>query len=75
MYESTPPSSRLRRAGFSLAAVVGIAALVVAGATAWLALTDPVTVAEAVDTGEYGPLVEELADVIYKALVGIIQYL
>ncbi len=38
-------------------------------------LTDPITVAEAVDTGEYAPLVEELADVIYKALVGLIRYL
>jgi membrane protein YdbS with pleckstrin-like domain len=75
MSESDPRASRFRRVSFSLAAVVGLAAVVVAGATVWLVLTDPVTVAEAVDTGEYGPLVEELADVIYKALVGLIQYL
>ena len=49
--------------------------MVVASATIWLVLTDPVTVAEAVDSGEYAPLVEELADVIYNALVGLIRYL
>jgi len=38
-------------------------------------LTDPVTVAEAVDSGEYEPLVEELANVIYNAIVGLIKYL
>jgi hypothetical protein len=55
--------------------VVGVVVAVIAAATIWLMLTDPVTVAEAVDTGEMGPLVEELADVIYKALVGLIKYL
>jgi hypothetical protein len=67
--------SRVRRLGISLAGVVGIVAALVAGATVWLVLTDPITVAEAVDSGEYGPLVEELADVIYNALLGLIQYL
>ena len=38
-------------------------------------LTDPITVAEAIDTGEVAPLVEELADVIYNAIVGLIKYL
>lgn len=68
-------SSRVRRFSISLAGVVGIVAAVVAGATVWLVLTDPITVAEAVDSGEYGPLVEELADVIYNAIVGLIRYL
>lgn len=68
-------SNRLRRFGISLAGVVGIVAVVVAGATVWLVLTDPITVAEAVDRGEYAPLVEELADVLYKALVGLLRYL
>lgn len=71
--ESRP--SRVRRVSISLAGVVGIVAAMVAGATVWLVLTDPITVAEAVDSGEYGPLVEELADVIYNALVGLIRYL
>jgi len=75
MSDPDPHSNRLGRASVSLAGVVGLVALVVAGATVWLVLTDPITVAEAVDTGEYAPLVEELADVIYQALVGLIRYL
>lgn len=71
----TPSRSRLRGLGISLAGIVGLIALVIAGATIWLALTDPITVAEAVDTGEYQPLVEELAAVIYNALKGILGYL
>ncbi|MGE0361704.1 MAG: hypothetical protein AB7H93_01410 [Vicinamibacterales bacterium] len=59
----------------SLIGVVGILAAVIAGATIWLLLTDPVTVAEAIDTGEVAPLVRELADVLYEALVGLIKYL
>ena len=74
MSDPDPRSNRFRRASVSLAGV-GLVAVVVAGATIWLVLTDPVTVAEAVDSGEYAPLVEELADVIYNALVGLIRYL
>ena len=66
--ESRP--SRFRSVSVSLAGVVGVLAAVVAGATIWLMLTDPITVAEAIDTGEVAPLVEELADVIYNAIVG-----
>jgi hypothetical protein len=75
MSDPDPRSNRLRRASVSLAGVVGLVAVIVAVATIWLVLTDPVTVAEAVDSGEYAPLVEELADVIYNALVGLIRYL
>lgn len=67
--------SRFRSVSVSLAGVVGVVVAVIAAATIWLMLTDPVTVADAVDTGEMGPLVEELADVIYKALQGLIKYL
>lgn len=75
MSDPDPRPNRFRRASVSLAGVVGLVAVVVAGATVWLVLTDPVTVAEAVDSGEYAPLVEELADVLYNALVGLIRYL
>lgn len=75
MSDPDPRSNRLRRASISLAGVVGLVAVIVASATIWLVLTDPVTVAEAVDSGDYAPLVEELADVIYNALVGLIRYL
>ena len=54
---------------FSLVGIVGLFAAVVAGATVWLLLTDPVTVAESMDSGEVTPLVQSLAGSIYDALV------
>lgn len=60
---------------FSLVGIVGILAIVIAGATVWLLLTDPVTVAESVDTGEVSPLVRSLAGAIYEALRGLLKYL
>ena len=59
----------------SIAVLVGALAAVVAGATIWLLLTDPVTVANAVDEGEISPLVRQLAQVIYSALAGLLDYL
>ena len=59
----------------SLAILVGVAAAVIAGATIWLILTDPVTVADAVEEGEISPLVRQLAQVIFSALSGLLDYL
>ena len=75
MSASTTRPSRFHSVSVSLAGAVGVVAAIVAAATIWLMLTDPVTVAEAIDTGEVAPLVEELADVIYNAIVGLIKYL
>jgi hypothetical protein len=55
--------------------LIGIAAAVLAGATIWLMVTDPVTVANALDDGEVSPLVLKLAEVIYGALAGLLEYL
>jgi len=55
--------------------VVGLLALIIAGATVWLLLTDPVTVAESVDSGEVSPLVRSLAGSIYDALRQLLKYL
>ena len=60
---------------FSLVGIVGLFAAVIAGATVWLVLTDPVTVAESVDSGEVSPLVQSLAGSIYDALVRLLRYL
>jgi hypothetical protein len=60
---------------FSLVGAVGLLALVIAGATVWLLLTDPVTVAESVDSGEVSPLVQSLAGSLYDALVQLLKYL
>ncbi len=71
-------SSRTRVIGslsFSLVGIAGLLAIIIAGATIWLVLTDPVTVAESVDTGEVSPVVRSLANVIYDALVGLLKYL
>lgn len=55
--------------------LVGVIAAVIAGATIWLLLTDPVTVVNAVDDGEVSPLVIRLAEVIYSAIAGLLAYL
>jgi hypothetical protein len=59
----------------SLGVFIGVMAAVIAGATIWLMLTDPVTVVNAVDEGEISPLVRRLADVIYSAIAGLLDYL
>lgn len=52
----------------------GVAALV-AGATFWLMLMEPVSVAIAVETGDVTPLVQELASALYTALLRLLEYL
>jgi hypothetical protein len=59
----------------SVAVVIGALAAIVAGATIWLLLTDPVTVLNAVDEGAVSPLVRQLADILYNALAGLLNYL
>lgn len=60
---------------FSLVGIIGLFAAVIAGAAVWLLLTDPVTVAESIDSGEVTPLVQSLAGSIYDALVRLLRYL
>ena len=59
----------------SVAVVIGVLTAIVAGATIWLLLTDPVTVANAVDEGAITPLVAQLAEVIYSALSRLLDLL
>jgi hypothetical protein len=59
----------------SVAVLIAVGAAVLAGATIWLVLTDPVTVASAVESGEVTPLVRRIAEVIYSALSGLLGYL
>ena len=47
---------RSSRLSVSLSAGVAIVAAIFAGALIWLLLSDPVTVADAVETGEIAPL-------------------
>ena len=59
----------------SVGALIGIVATVIAGATIWLLVTDPVTVANAIEEGEISPLVRRLAEVLYSAIAGLLAYL
>jgi hypothetical protein len=68
------PESRISRIT-SVAIVIAALAAIVAGATIWLVLTDPVAVLDAVDEGQISPLVRQLADIIYNALSGLLDYL
>ena len=64
------------RFGMSLVGIVGLLAATLAGATIWLVLTDPVTVADAVgDRQDITPLVRDLAAVIFEALRRLLRYL
>jgi hypothetical protein len=66
---------RLQRLSTSLFGVIAIVTVVLAAATVWLFLTNPVTVATAVNEGEVSPLVRELAQVLINALSGLLKYL
>ena len=66
---------RLQRIGVSVVGAVVLMSIVLAGASAWLFLTNPVTVANAVNEGDITPFVRDLAEVIFAALQGLLKYL
>jgi hypothetical protein len=65
----------LQRLSVSLFTCIALVSIALASATIWLFLTNPVTVANAVNEGEISPLVRNLAQVLYQALAGILKYL
>lgn len=65
----------LQRLSVSLFTLIAIVSIALAGATIWLFLTNPVTVATAVNEGEISPLVRDLASVLLQALSGLLKYL
>ncbi len=65
----------LQRLSVSLFTLIAIVTITLAGATIWLFLTNPVTVANAVNEGDVSPLVRNLAQVIFQALSGLLKYL
>jgi len=65
----------LQRVGVSLFSLVAIISIALAAATIWLFLTNPVTVATAVNEGDVSPLLRNLAQVIFQALSGLLKYL
>jgi hypothetical protein len=66
---------KLTRWSVSLIGLIGVMAAAIAGATIWLLLTDPVTVANAVASGDVSPVVQAIGAVIVGALKGIFKYL
>lgn len=65
----------LGRTSLSLFGMIGVVAAVLASATIWLVLTDPVTVANSVNEGDVSPLIREIASAVYEALKGLLKYL
>lgn len=66
---------RVQNVGISLFGLIALVSVVLAAATIWLFLTEPVTVATAVNEGEISPIVRELARVLLDALAGLLKYL
>ena len=66
---------RSSRLSVSLSAGVAAIAAIFAAALIWLLLSDPITVADAVEDGTIAPLMLELATVIYEALLTLLDYL
>jgi len=66
---------RLQRVGVSIFGAIAIVSVVLAVATVWLFLTNPVTVATAVNEGDVTPFVRDLARVLFEALQGLLRYL
>jgi len=65
----------MKRWSVSLFGVAAAVSIVLAAATVWLIVTDPVTVATAVNEGDISPLVQDLAQVILDAIYGLLRYL
>jgi hypothetical protein len=71
---SADPDRGLDRVA-SVGVLIGVVAAVIASATIWLLVTDPVTVANAVEDGQISPLARRLAEVIFDAIAGLLAYL
>ncbi|OFW17949.1 MAG: hypothetical protein A3F69_05750 [Acidobacteria bacterium RIFCSPLOWO2_12_FULL_66_10] len=65
----------MKQLSVSLFALIAVVSIVLAAATIWLFLTNPVTVASAVSEGEISPLVRNLAEILFSALSGLLRYL
>jgi hypothetical protein len=60
---------------FSVASILGVLTTGIAAMTIWLLLAQPLSVANAVNTGDMSALVRELGMAIGHALEAILQYL
>jgi len=65
----------VQKISISLFSCIAVVTIILAAATIWLFLTNPVTVATSVNEGDVTPLVRQLAQVLYQALAGLLKYL
>lgn len=65
----------LMRLSLSFVGVMGVLAATIAAALIWLLITDPVSVAETVSTGDVSPIVRALGTLLYDSLKDILGYL
>jgi hypothetical protein len=66
---------RLRSIGIgAVGALIAIGSVLI-GAAVWIMLTDPVTIATAVNEGEITPFISDLSRAILDALMGLLKYL
>ena len=66
---------RFTAVGTGLVAAIAVVSALLAGATIWLLLTDPVTVASSLNDRGVTPFVRELAAAIVGALQSLLRYL
>jgi hypothetical protein len=66
---------RSSRISVSLSVGIALMAAIFAAALIWLLVSDPVSVADAVNEGGATSLILELGRVIYQALLGLLDYL
>jgi hypothetical protein len=66
---------RVQGFGVGVLGAFAILAVVIAVATVWLFVTNPVTVATAVNEGQVSPFVRDLARLLFQALEGLFRYL
>jgi hypothetical protein len=66
---------RFEGIGLSVFGAIALAVVVLAIATVWLFLTNPVVVATAVTEGQVTPFIRSLADELWRALAGLLKYL
>ncbi|MCU0257147.1 MAG: hypothetical protein MUF60_10410 [Vicinamibacterales bacterium] len=65
----------LARYGLGFFGVVALLSATLAGTAIWLMLTDPVTVADSLSSGDVSPLMRALGDALYDAVKGLLGYL
>jgi hypothetical protein len=65
----------MKRWSVSVFGAIAALCIVLSVASIWLFLTEPVTVANAVNQGDITPFLQDLAIVIFDALRGLLRYL